>query len=871
MKLPMFVAAALAAAAFAGLASEASADYSAKVDNDTLNLVGDDAGDKLTVFVDTANVLVDVGEDGSIDFTLDSSTFSAISVKAQGGDDQVRIQHVSSQATESITVDGGTGNDTLIGGFMAETLIGGAGNDFVDGNLGADTVQLGSGNDTFNWDPGDSNDTVEGQGGTDVVTFNGSNIGEALRVAANGSRVTLERNIANIVMDLDGMERIKFLPRGGTDAISVEDVTGTDLDVVEADLGGDDTPDSLTKRGTEGPDAFKVSPTEIIGVGARTTVTGADATGDSHGIAALGGDDTLATGLGVTGTAVVTFDGGGGDDTVNYSGTNDAEAIHVVANGVFTRVSSPPSAETDLIAEHLNVLARGEADTVTGTGNLAALTSITMDGGSGNDTLLGSNGADTLIGSTGTDFADGQQGTDTALLGSGNDTFQWDPGDGNDSVDGQGGDDGLSFNGSNIGEVFHVSANGSRVNLTRNIANITTDMVGMERTMFIPRGGADVITVEDLTGTEMDAVEADFTADGEADSLISRGTEGPDAFKVGPTGITGVGARTRVINGDTTGDFLTVSALGGDDTIATGIVPLGPAWVSIDGGTGEDVTTYSGTAGDDLIAAVANGPVAHVSSPPATEIDVSTERLNIVGGSGADQLSGTGNLAPLTALTFDGGAGDDRVLGGNGADTLLGGSGNDFVDGQQGNDVAFMGSGNDTFQWDPGDGNDTVEGQGGSDAFAFNGSAIGEILDLRANGSRALFTRNIANIATDLNDVERVAMRTLAGNDNVTIGDMTGTDVSVADVDLGAFTGGGDAAQDTVTVVGTDRPDNVKVNRVEDQAVVTGLRAQTRIANSELLNDTLRINTQGGDDRVTVDPNVELLITPVIDLGADGQ
>ena len=117
------------------------------------------------------------------------------------------------------------------------------------------------------------------------------------------------------------------------------------------------------------------------------------------------------------------------------------------------------------------------------------------------------------------------------------------------------------------------------------------------------------------------------------------------------------------------------------------------------------------------------------------------------------------------------------------------------------------------------------------------------------------FTRNIANIVTDLNDVERVALRALGGNDNVTIGDMTGTDLSVADVDLGAFTGDGDAAQDTVIVNGTDRPDNVKVNRSEDQVVTTGLRTQTRIANSESLNDTLRVNTLAGDDRVTVDPN----------------
>jgi hypothetical protein len=309
-----------------------------------------------------------------------------------------------------------------------------------------------------------------------------------------------------------------------------------------------------------------------------------------------------------------------------------------------------------------------------------------------------------------------------------------------------------------------------------------------------------------------------------------------------------------------------VAALGGDDTIAAGIVPLGPEWVSIDGGAGDDLTTYAGTAADDSIAVLANGPVAHVSSPPGSEIDVSTERLHVLGGAGADQISGVGNLAALTALTLDGGNGDDRVLGGNGADTLLGGSGNDFVDGQQGADVALLGSGNDTFQWDPGDGNDTVEGQGGTDSFAFNGTSIGEIVEVAPNGDRVRFTRNIANIVTDLGDVERVNLRTAGGADTVTVGNMRGTDVSAADIDLGP----GDSAQDTVIVNGTDLRDNVKVNREADQVVVEGLRTQTRIANSESLNDTLRVNLFAGDDRVTIDPNAELLITPVIDVGADG-
>ena len=59
--------------------------------------------------------------------------------------------------------------------------------------------------------------------------------------------------------------------------------------------------------------------------------------------------------------------------------------------------------------------------------------------------------------------------------------FQWDPGDGSDTVEGQGGNDALDFNGSNIGENIDVSANGSRVRLTRNVAAITMDLDGIER------------------------------------------------------------------------------------------------------------------------------------------------------------------------------------------------------------------------------------------------------------------------------------------------------------------------------------------------------------------------------------------------------
>ena len=108
----------------------------------------------------------------------------------------------------------------------------------------------------------------------------------------------------------------------------------------------------------------------------------------------------------------------------------------------------------------------------------------------------------------------------------------------------------------------------------------------------------------------------------------------------------------------------------------------------------------------------------------------------------------------------------------------------------------------------------------------------------------------------------------LGGSDQVTLGDLSGTDLTTADVDLGAFAGGGDGQQDTIVVNGRDKAaDIVDVLRSGEQVHVGGLPLLTRISGSESLNDTLRVNTLGGKDQVTVDPDAELLITPVIDLG----
>ena len=75
------------------------------------------------------------------------------------------------------------------------------------------------------------------------------------------------------------------------------------------------------------------------------------------------------------------------------------------------------------LPENLDINMNGGDDTFSATGDLASLIGLTVDGGTGNDTILGSNGADVLMGGDGNDFIDGQQGTDVVMLGAGDDVF----------------------------------------------------------------------------------------------------------------------------------------------------------------------------------------------------------------------------------------------------------------------------------------------------------------------------------------------------------------------------------------------------------------------------------------------------------------
>jgi hypothetical protein len=217
-----------------------------------------------------------------------------IMIVGAGGNDNPSLDETNG-AMPAASIFGGDGEDVLTGA---------SGNDFVDGGAGNDIVFLGAGDDTFQWNPGDGSDTVDGQGGGDTLVFNGSDASETFDISANGRRVRFTRDVGGVVMDLDGIETIDLNALGGADAITVNDQTTTDLFQVNLDLAGsprsgDGQDDVVNVNGTDRDDVVPIAAfdngTDIVvgGLLPKVSITGAEGTNDVLTVNALGGDDVV--------------------------------------------------------------------------------------------------------------------------------------------------------------------------------------------------------------------------------------------------------------------------------------------------------------------------------------------------------------------------------------------------------------------------------------------------------------------------------------------------------------------------------------------------------------------------------------------------
>src|SRR5215218_6205357 len=316
------------------------------------------------------------------------------------------------------------------------------------------------------------------------------------------------------------------------------------------------------------------------------------------------------------------------------------------------------------------------------------------------------------------------------------------------------------------------------------------------------QGGDDALALNEANG----ALPAANLFGGAGNDVLTGGSGNDQLFGQGDNDtLLGKGGADFLFGGD--GDDVLTGGDGDDQVFGEAgndrmIWNPGDDTDLFEGGADIDTAEVKGGNGSESFTLTANGTRVRFDrvDPAPFSLDIGTTENIVLNMNGGDDRFTAGNgLASLIKVTVDGGTGNDTITGGDGDDLLFGGDGNDLITGGRGNDTAVLGAGDDSFVWNPGDGSDTVEGQAGTDTLLFNGANIAEKIDISANGGHARFTRDVASITMDLNDVEHIAFKALGGADTIHVHDMSGTDVTEVSIDLGVA-GGGDGAPDTIII-----------------------------------------------------------------------
>jgi Ca2+-binding RTX toxin-like protein len=524
---------------------------------------------------------------------------------------------------------------------------------------------------------------------------------------------------------------------------------------------------------------------DVRALGGADTIVINDLTGTDLPLAGVAVDLEGALGAGVGDGQVdhVTVNSTAGNDTINL--------LSIGAGAVLITGATAPVAIFHADAtDQLTVNGGAGDDRIDASALQPGQISLTLNGGAGNDTIIGSQGNDLVNGGT---------GNDVALLGAGNDTFVWNPGDGSDTVDGQAGFDTLDFRGANIAENITISANGSRVRFSRDIASITMDLNGVEEVDFHALGGADNITVNDLTGTDLRFA----------------------GVKIDLEGVLGSG-------------------------VADGAL---------------DSVTVSGGAGSETINVAAfNGGVLVSGTPAAVGIfhADATDQLTVSGGAGNDTINASTLPAGTIALTLDGGAGNDTLIGSQGNDTIVGGTGNDVASLGAGNDTFVWNPGDGSDVVDGQAGSDTLRFNGADTAENIDISAAGGHARLVRDIGVTMDLDNIETIDVHaLGGEDKITVNDLTGTDvnkvNIDLGQTGGGGDGSADTIVINATGGNDTITVTnnngvVTVSGLAETVTISNFEANDRLVINGLGGDDVINASGLSGMQLTANGGDGND-----------------------
>ncbi len=320
-----------------------------------------------------------------------------------------------------VTIDGGSGNDTIL----------------VQGSGSGISVSGGSDNDTITVS-GSASGTVNGGDGNDTLRHTGT--GALSLFGDDGNDTLIGSTIADVLSGGDGNDTLSGPARryeggAGDDVITTTAAVFTSPDT-EVVTGGTGT-DRLILVLTGGSDLLTIS-NPSTGVLAHLL---GGATRTSSGIenlvidAGAGADQLTLSDITGAGSGLQTVEilvGAGSTDIVTILGSNSAaDTFTISTDGLRTRVvRSTGNAYTVWIdgavrgqGDSLVVDGRAGADTIDASAVSADRLALTLIGGTDDDRLIGSPFADVLDSGTGDDTVTGGLGLDAFLDAGGSDTL----------------------------------------------------------------------------------------------------------------------------------------------------------------------------------------------------------------------------------------------------------------------------------------------------------------------------------------------------------------------------------------------------------------------------------------------------------------
>ncbi|MDZ8030644.1 calcium-binding protein [Nostoc sp. DedSLP04] len=347
-------------------------------------------------------------------------------------------------------LNGLAGNDSLAGGTANDSLSGGDGNDTLDGGTGNDTLKGGAGSDTFKGSRG--NDNIDGGDGIDTADY--SQLGQTITLSGVG---TIEKG-GGLEKDLlFKVERVIANPNVANNTIDAsESLAGVSIAVnlQTQSLAANNVP------GLGRLSFTAVNFDNVIGTNANDTITGDN---QNNQLSGNNGNDTLDGGTGndtLKGDAGSdTFkasqgndniDGGDGIDTADYSQLGQTITLsgvgtiqkagglgqdllfkveRVIANANVANNTIDASQSLAGVSIAVNLQSRSlTANNVPGLGTLS-FTAVNFDnviGTNANDNIVGDNQNNQLSGNNGDDTLNGGIGNDTLKGGAGDDSYFFD-------------------------------------------------------------------------------------------------------------------------------------------------------------------------------------------------------------------------------------------------------------------------------------------------------------------------------------------------------------------------------------------------------------------------------------------------------------